>query len=160
MQRMLIGLVLVLTALVAILWAVVFSLQSDLGLFYRDYGMALDRGGKSKEAKTCYVKSREHYANAVKGMVKYNTIGNDWRAQIQNDYGLMFQYHFDDPATAIKNFKIALSYDKTNTDACLNYGRLLLRRGKHEEALRIAQQGKERQDLNALIAQIKRSMNR
>ncbi len=134
------------------------NLLSDLGLFHRDWGSNLEARGKKAEAKKHYVKSKDYYETAVKEMVEYGAIANPQRAQIQNDYALMFQYHFDDNETAVENYKIALGYDKTNTDACLNYGRVLLRQGKAEEALVIARQGLPRGDLNALIAQIERSL--
>ncbi len=136
------------------------ALQSDLGLFYRDYGTALRGRNKKKEAHAAFVKSRDFYGDAVKNMVKYKKFSKQWKAQVQNDYGLMFHYHFDDPQTALANYKIALQYDPTNSDACLNYGRIMLRRGKLEDALAVAKQGKSRQDLVALIGQIKRAMGK
>jgi tetratricopeptide (TPR) repeat protein len=136
------------------------SLQTDLGLFYRDFGNALEARSKNKEAQAAYVKSRDHYKGAVEGMVKYKKFTASWKAQVQNDFALMYQYHFDDTEKALENYKIALGYDSTNTDACLNYGRVMLRRGKFAEALRVAQQGQSRQDLSALISRIKSAMKK
>ncbi|MCB9833181.1 MAG: tetratricopeptide repeat protein [Planctomycetes bacterium] len=134
------------------------NLLSDLGLFYRDWGSNLEAGGKRDEARKCFTKARDHYETAVKEMGKVGDLDNRQRAQIQNDYGLMFQYHFGDNETAVANYKIALTYDKTNSDACLNYGRVLKDLGKLEEALAIARQGAERADLRSLIDQIERKM--
>lgn len=136
------------------------SLQTDLGLFYRDYGNALEARSKNKEAKAAYVKSLGFYKDAVENMAKYSKFTNGWKAQVQNDYALMFQYHFDDTEQALKNYKIALGYDEANTDACLNYGRVMMRRGKHAEALRVAQMGRSRGDLDALVRRIKQAMNK
>ncbi len=136
------------------------SLQSDLGLFYRDYGTSLERQKKNQAARKAYAKSKAFYADAVRDMVKYSKFSKPWRAQVQNDYALMYHYHFDDLNEALKNYKIALGYDETNTDACLNFGRIMKRRGKFREALRVAEKGKARGDLNILIASLKRELEK
>jgi tetratricopeptide (TPR) repeat protein len=104
---------------------------NSLGFLYREIGSAAGRGTKAKEL---WSKSREYYIRASELVVKDPNSDNPTKAQVLNDTGLMYHYHFDDIAKGVEYYKKALGFDSEYGDALENLGICLNKLGKYEEA--------------------------
>lgn len=105
---------------------------NSLGFFYRELGGP--QGTKSSKAKELWTKSREFYVRASESVLKDASAQPASRAQVLNDTGLMYHYHFDDIAKGVEYYKKALTQDPEYIDALENLGLCLNILGKYEEA--------------------------
>ncbi|HGY92661.1 MAG TPA: tetratricopeptide repeat protein [Planctomycetes bacterium] len=122
---------------------------NNLGLFRRDLGVAQERQGLKTAARKSYEAAKKAYKDAVQLIPKHPEMTATQKAQLLNDYGLMYQYHFDDYKTALKNYLAALELDPNLPDACLNVGRIYMQLGKLKEALEVLKRGGDRGDIVA-----------
>lgn len=109
------------------------AVLNSLGLVWRDAGGRA--GGRSSKSVEAWTKSRDYYVKASSLVVKDDAATGTTKAQILNDTGLMFHYHFDDIAKGVEYYRKALSFDAGYIDALENMGLCLDRLGKHEEAI-------------------------
>lgn len=135
-----------------------FMILQDIGFFCRDWGVAVDTA-RPVEARKLYKKSTKFYEDAVKAFDVAEGATDSQLAQIQNDTGLMYHYHFNDMKKAVMHYRKALTFDATYADAILNYGRILNKLGKYQEAKDLLETGpKDRADIQQALREASRKL--
>lgn len=133
----------------------------NVGFLYREWGTNIQNGeGGKQKAMELWKKSRDAYEAAVAAMAGQDMPATS-KAQIENDCGLMYHYHFEDLDGAMKHYKKALAYDPNFGDVILNVGRVYNRLGKYQDAIDILEKGpKDRVDIQMELRNAKRKLEK
>ena len=137
-----------------------FQIYQNAGFFCREWGTAIQRSDKDK-ALQVWKKGTNFYEKSCETMEKADAITPTNKAQIVNDTGLMYHYHFEDYDKAMKFYKKALAFDPNFGDAMLNIGRVYNRLGKYQDAIDVLEKGpKERADIQMELRQARQKLEK